>query len=84
MTAHWGITDPAAVEGADEERERAFTRALRELDSRLKILRACDSTHWIALRCNDSLTTSVAHVGRPSWPSSPEGSTPMCVCTSRK
>jgi protein-tyrosine-phosphatase len=37
MTAHWGIPDPAAVEGTDEEKERAFTRALRELDARLKI-----------------------------------------------
>jgi arsenate reductase len=37
MTAHWGIADPAAVEGSDEEKERAFARALRELDARLKI-----------------------------------------------
>jgi arsenate reductase len=37
MTAHWGIADPAAVEGSDEERERAFTRAFLELDARIKI-----------------------------------------------
>jgi arsenate reductase (thioredoxin) len=37
MTAHWGIVDPAAVEGTQEERERAFNRAFRELDARLKI-----------------------------------------------
>lgn len=37
MTAHWGIHDPAAVEGADEERSRAFNRTFRELDARLKI-----------------------------------------------
>ncbi len=37
MTAHWGIADPAAAEGTDEEKERAFARALRELDARLKI-----------------------------------------------
>jgi protein-tyrosine-phosphatase len=37
MTAHWGIADPAAVDGTDEEKERAFARALRELDARLKI-----------------------------------------------
>jgi arsenate reductase (thioredoxin) len=36
-TAHWGIHDPAAVEGTDEERERAFNKAFRELDARLKI-----------------------------------------------
>jgi len=37
MTAHWGIHDPAAVEGSDEEQERAFQKAFRELDARLKI-----------------------------------------------
>jgi protein-tyrosine-phosphatase len=37
MTAHWGILDPAAVEGTDEEKARAFNRAFRELDARLKI-----------------------------------------------
>ncbi len=37
MTAHWGIHDPAAVEGSDEDKQRAFNRAFRELDARLKI-----------------------------------------------
>ena len=37
MTAHWGIHDPAAVEGTDDERLRAFNKAFRELDARLKI-----------------------------------------------
>lgn len=37
MTAHWGIQDPATVEGSDRERERAFSRTFRELDERLKI-----------------------------------------------
>jgi len=37
MTAHWGIHDPAAVEGSDEEKERAFNTAFLELDARLKI-----------------------------------------------
>ena len=37
MTAHWGIHDPAQVEGSDEERERAFSTTFRELDERLKI-----------------------------------------------
>jgi arsenate reductase (thioredoxin) len=29
MTAHWGIEDPAAVEGTDVEKERAFNNAFR-------------------------------------------------------
>jgi arsenate reductase len=37
MTAHWGVDDPAAVEGTEEERRRAFERALRELDARIKL-----------------------------------------------
>ena len=37
MTAHWGIHDPAAVEGTEEEKQRAFNRAFRELDNRIKI-----------------------------------------------
>jgi arsenate reductase len=37
MTAHWGIEDPAAVEGPNEVKLRAFNRAFRELDARVKI-----------------------------------------------
>ena len=37
MTAHWGIADPAAVEGTTEEKLRAFNVAFRELDNRIKI-----------------------------------------------
>ena len=37
MTAHWGVDDPAAVEGTQEEQRRAFQRALRELDARIKL-----------------------------------------------
>jgi arsenate reductase len=37
MTAHWGIADPAAVQGSDDERRRAFSRAFRELDTRIQL-----------------------------------------------
>src|SRR4029453_9851285 len=37
MTAHWGIEDPAAAKGTDELITRAFYRAFRELDARIKI-----------------------------------------------
>jgi arsenate reductase len=36
-TAHWGILDPAAVDGTDEDKTRAFHRVFRELDARLKL-----------------------------------------------
>jgi arsenate reductase len=37
MTAHWGIEDPAVVEGSDDTKRRAFAKAFRELDARIKI-----------------------------------------------
>jgi arsenate reductase len=40
MTAHWGIPDPAAVDGTDEQKERAFALAFRELAARIGIFTA--------------------------------------------
>jgi arsenate reductase (thioredoxin) len=37
MTAHWGVADPAAVEGSDDEKRRAFVHAYTELQRRLSI-----------------------------------------------
>ncbi len=37
MTAHWGVDDPADVVGTMEEQRRAFNRALRDLDARVKL-----------------------------------------------
>ena len=38
VTAHWGIEDPAAVEGSDIEKERAFVTAFRYLKNRVSLL----------------------------------------------
>jgi arsenate reductase (thioredoxin) len=38
MTAHWGVNDPAAVQGTEEVRRRAFTRAFTELSTRINLL----------------------------------------------
>jgi len=38
MTAHWGIPDPAAVEGTDEEKRKAFFRAYTQLSNRISLL----------------------------------------------
>ena len=35
VTAHWGIEDPAAVEGPDIEKERAFVRAFTFMRNRI-------------------------------------------------
>jgi arsenate reductase (thioredoxin) len=38
VTAHWGIEDPAAVEGSDIDKERAFVTAFRYLRNRISLL----------------------------------------------
>jgi protein-tyrosine-phosphatase len=37
MTAHWGMPDPAAVEGTDAERHLAFADTYRMLNNRISI-----------------------------------------------
>lgn len=37
MTAHWGVPDPASVEGSPEEIERAFHDAFTILDRRISL-----------------------------------------------
>jgi len=38
MTAHWGVPDPAVVQGSPEEIERAFREAFMILDRRISLL----------------------------------------------
>jgi arsenate reductase len=38
MTAHWGIEDPAAVQGPEIEREKAFVQAAKFLKNRISVL----------------------------------------------
>ena len=41
VTAHWGVNDPAAVQGSDDDKRKAFARAFKELSSRIdQLLRA--------------------------------------------
>jgi arsenate reductase len=37
ITAHWGVPDPAAVEGNDIEQRNAFREAFRVLENRIKL-----------------------------------------------
>jgi arsenate reductase len=37
ITAHWGVPDPAAVEGTEDRRKRAFRDACRQLEARIKL-----------------------------------------------
>ncbi len=60
MTAHWGMPDPAAVNGTDIERWRAFRDAYRALESRIKIFTALP----IATLDRMSLARQVEAIGR--------------------
>jgi protein-tyrosine-phosphatase len=40
ITAHWGVPDPAAVQGSDEEKRRAFLTAFTVLSTRINYLLA--------------------------------------------
>ena len=37
ISAHWGVEDPAAVEGADEEKRKAFMKAFAVLQRRISL-----------------------------------------------
>jgi hypothetical protein len=37
ITAHWGIPDPAAVEGTEIEKKFAFSQAYKAMDRRIKL-----------------------------------------------
>jgi arsenate reductase len=37
ITAHWGFEDPAAVEGSDEVKRRAFARIFRQIMNRVRV-----------------------------------------------
>ncbi|MBV9289473.1 MAG: arsenate reductase ArsC [Hyphomicrobiales bacterium] len=50
MTAHWGIEDPAALEGSDVEKERAFNTAFRYLKNRITVFTS------LPIRSLDKLT----------------------------
>lgn len=37
MTAHWGVPDPAAVAGSDEDKRKAFFLAFNQLQNRISL-----------------------------------------------
>jgi len=60
MTAHWGIEDPAAVEGSDIQKEAAFVTAFRYLKNRLTIFTALP----LKSLDNIALGTKLREIGR--------------------
>jgi arsenate reductase (thioredoxin) len=60
MTAHWGIEDPAAVEGTDLQKEAAFVEAFRYLKNRIAIFTSLPLSSIDSL----SLGTKLRDIGR--------------------
>jgi arsenate reductase (thioredoxin) len=67
VTAHWGIEDPAAAEGTELERERAFVLAFRYLKNRISAFLALPITKLDRL----ALTKEVENIGRSKGTTSP-------------
>ncbi|MCR4269157.1 arsenate reductase (azurin) large subunit [Nitratireductor sp. ZSWI3] len=60
MTAHWGVPDPAAVEGTDAEKHLAFAEAYRQLSNRLSAFLALPLTSIDRM----SLQTKLRDIGQ--------------------
>jgi arsenate reductase len=55
MTAHWGIADPAAVEGHDADKAFAFRKALKEMETRIRLFIALPIESLDALTLREKL-----------------------------
>ncbi len=64
LTAHWGIADPAAAEGSAADKAFAFRKALKELETRIKLFLA------LPIASLDTLTLSekLRSIGNSSAP----------------
>ncbi len=62
MTAHWGIPDPAAVEGTDADKQSAFARAFMQLQTRISLFLALPMTSLDRM----SLQQNLREIGRAS------------------
>lgn len=60
MSAHWGIPDPAAVEGSDDEKRAAFKAAAATLRKRIELFVALPATSLDRM----ALTRHLAEIGK--------------------
>ena len=63
-TAHWGIADPAAVEGSDADKALAFRKSLKELETRIKLFTELP----IASLDQPTLREQLRAIGQPTTP----------------
>jgi arsenate reductase len=55
ITAHWGIPDPAAVEGTEMEKKSAFSQAFKAMDRRIKLFLSLPIASIDQLRIKDRM-----------------------------
>jgi len=61
MTAHWGVADPAAVSGSNQEVERAYRDAFTTLDRRISLFLSLPLASVDKLKIQKELD----NIGRP-------------------
>ena len=63
-TAHWGISDPAAVTSSIDDQRRAFEQAYQTLDARIRLLVALPDAQLDTLTARTSLAAIADQVPR--------------------
>jgi arsenate reductase len=61
VTAHWGVPDPAAVEGSDDARRKAFSEACHVLLARIRLFTSLPMAKLDRL----SLQRKLREIGKP-------------------
>jgi arsenate reductase len=70
MTAHWGMPDPAAVEGSDTAKWLAFRATLQALNNRIKVFTSLPLATLDRIKLQESLDA----IGKAAYPTErPEG-----------
>jgi protein-tyrosine-phosphatase len=64
MTAHWGVPDPAAVEGTEADKWLAFRSTFQALDNRIKIFTSLPLASLDRIRLQERLDA----IGKRSAP----------------
>jgi len=67
-TAHWGIPDPAAVQGTDLQKKAAFAQAFKLLSTRISLFLSLPLTSIDQLRIKDEM----AAIGRTPLDEAPQ------------
>lgn len=57
MTAHWGVPDPAAIEGSEDEKRKAFFIAFNQLQNRINLFASLPMAKLDRLKLQEALNT---------------------------